>query len=148
MASNLTSSEQLMKDVVEAWGRADLAPFKAAVHDDIVWRSAATTWNDRLRSGGVHRGKPAVMALLSKISTAFFNTHSTAREIVSKGEIVWGLFDYEAVYRPVGEPDRPARHVQFETAYRMRIHDGKIIEWQSFFDTLGLLEEIAGPARA
>jgi ketosteroid isomerase-like protein len=128
-----------MKTVVEAWGKGDISPARAALDDDVVWISAATDWDNRLRSGGVHRGRASVIALLSKIATGYFNVACKAKEIVSKGDIVWGLFDFRARY--VGDGDQPDRMVATEMAFRWRVHDGKIVEAQTFFDTANLLAQ-------
>jgi ketosteroid isomerase-like protein len=132
-------SEQLMKACVEAWGQGDLRPIRQALHDDVVWISAATTWTEGLRSGGVHRGRASVIALLAKLSTAYFNSHCKAKEIISSGEIVWGLFDLKGRYS--GGRDEVDKTITMEMAFRWRIRDGKVIEGQTFFDTVGLLTQ-------
>ena len=136
----MTPSEKLMKDVVEAWGKADFGPLRAALHDDVVWISAATNWNDTLRSGGVHRGRAAVIALHAKLATAFFGTACTAKEIVSGGEILWGLFSYTGNYQP-GREATP-RSFGIDLALRWRVRHAKILEAQTFFDTLELFGQI------
>lgn len=135
----MTPSEELMKTCIEAWGQGDLAPVRAALHDDVLWISAATEWDDQLRSGGVHRGRAKVIALLAKIATGYFNTACKAKEIVSSGEIVWGLFDFRARY--TGAAGKADKTVQTEMAFRWRVREGKIIEAQTFFDTAGMLAQ-------
>jgi len=139
--TRLTPSEQLMKDCIEAWGQGDLAPVRSALHDDVVWISAATDWDDRLRSGGVHRGRANVLTLLAKIATGYITSACRAKEIVSHGEIVWGLFDFRGRY--IDNANKP---VGIEMAFRWRILGGKIVEAQTFFDTAGLLGQQGQPA--
>ena len=127
-----------MKTCVEAWGQGDLGPVRKVLHDDVVWISAATEWDDRLCSGGVHRGRARVIALLAKIATGYLNTSCRAKEIVSSREIVWGLFDFRAKHI---SGDKADRTVTTEMAFRWRIRDGKIVEAQTFFDTAGLLAQ-------
>ena len=127
-----------MKNCVEAWGQGDLAPVRKALHDDVVWISAATKWDDRLRSGGVHRGKAHVLLLLAKIATGYLNTACRAKEIVSSGDVVWGVFDFKAEYIRNGHK---AKTVTIEMAFRWRVRDGKVLEVQTFFDTAGLLAQ-------
>lgn len=136
----MTQEERLMKDVVEAWGRADIGPIFAALDDNVVWKSASTGGEGRFRFGGEYRGRQSVVALLSKISTAYFFSRYETKEVVSKGDVVWGLFVSHGTYSPVGER-KPAVPFVLEQAMRWRIRDGKIVEAQTFFDTAGLLAQ-------
>ena len=135
--STVTPSEELMKNCVEAWGEGDLVPVRKALHDDVVWISAKTEWDDRLCSGGVHRGRANVLALFAKIATGYLTTFCRAKEIVSSSEIVWGLFEFRA--KRIGNGDKADRTVTIEMVFRWRIRDGKIVEAQTFFDTAALL---------
>ena len=131
--------EQLMKTAIESWGQGDLDPLRAALHDDIVWISASTEWDDRLRSGGVHRGRASVIALLSKVATVYIPSGCTAKEIVSQGEIVWGLFGIRGRY--LGGGEEAAKTITTELAIRWRVRGGKVLEHQAFFDTAGALAQ-------
>lgn|SRR5690348_1279333 len=135
----MSANELLMKTVIEAWGKADLSPARAALHDDVVWKSASTRQNEKFLFGGEYRGRAAVIALLSKISTAYYFQSYTAKEIISRGEIVWGLFDAIGTYAP--NHDKTGRPIHFETVFRWRVRDGMIIEAQTFFDTALLLSQ-------
>ena len=139
------TSEQLMKNAIEAWGRGDLGPLRAAIDDDIVWISASTEWDDRLRSGGVHRGRASVIALLSKVATAFIPSACTAKEIVSSGEIVWGVFGISG--RNLGGREDADKTIASELAIRWRVRDGKVLEHQAFFDTAGALAQLGHTGR-
>jgi ketosteroid isomerase-like protein len=144
----MNPSEQLMKDVVEAWGHGDLSPLFAALHDDVVWSSASAEWDERIRSGGTHRGRPEVVALFSKIATAYFLAHCELREIFSRGDTVWGVFNFEASYMPVSAPGAlTPKPVKTEILFRWRIQDGKITHAQTFFDTAALIAQQQGDAR-
>jgi ketosteroid isomerase-like protein len=136
----MTPEEQFMKTVVEAWGHADMRPVFAALDDDVVWKSASTVDDGRFRFGGEHRGRDNVLALLSKISTAYFFSEYETKEIVSKGEVVWGLFVVKGSYAPVASGKVPVP-LAFDTAMRWRVRNGKIIEAQTFFDTAALLAQ-------
>jgi len=142
----MTPQEQLVKTVAEAWGHADLQPLYAALDDNVVWKSAASSWNDKLRSGGTHEGRANVIALFSKVQTAFFNQGCTAKEIVSRGDVVWGLFDVRSSYAPTKDRNTARKDLAGEMVLRMRIRDGKIIEGQTFFDTAALLRELGSTA--
>ena len=80
-----------------------------------------------------------VITLLAKLSTNYFFRRYVAKEIISKGEVVWGLFDVCGSYVLLGNPDREPKPINLESAFRWRIRDGKILEAQSFFDTAALL---------
>ena len=128
-----------MKTVIEAWGEADLAPVRRALDANVVWRSASSCDGGAFRFGGVYRGRDNVIELLSTLSTSYFFREYTAKEIVSKGEIVWGLFDVRGSYLPSSRRGEDGRPIAFETAFRWRIRGGRILEAQSFFDTAALL---------
>ena len=130
-----------MKSCIEAWGQGDMEPLRKALHDEVVFIGATPEWDDRLRSGGVVRGRAATLAVLAKSATAFFLTFAKAKEIVSSGEIVWGLFDCTARYTPtLGDAGRT---VTSEVAFRWRVRNGKVLEGQAFQDTAGLLAQLA-----
>ena len=128
-----------MKTVLEAWGQADLGPAHRALDDNIVWKSASSCEGGTFRFGGVYRGRKSVETLLATLSTAYFFRRYSAKEIISKGEIVWGLFDVCGSYVSPGSPILNRRPIEMESAFRWRIRDGKILEAQSFFDTAALL---------
>jgi ketosteroid isomerase-like protein len=136
----MTPSEELMKRCIEAWGEGDLSPLRKALHDDVLWISATTEWDDRLRFGGVTRGRAEALAVLAKAATTYFTTFAKAKEIISSGEVVWGLFDCKARY--VGNPDSADRTVSAEVAFRWRVRNGKILEAQAFQDTAGVLAQL------
>lgn len=137
----MTPAEQLMKTLVEAWGQADLGPIRDALDENIVWKSASTFNDGVFCVGGERKGKAEVLALLSRVSINYYFQRYVAKEIVSKGEIVWGLFDAYGNYIPSGG-SRPARKpIAFETAFRWRVRNGKILESQTFFDTAALLAQ-------
>jgi ketosteroid isomerase-like protein len=138
--------EELMKTVLEAWGRADRGPLVRILHDDIVWHSASAVPNGAFNFGGVHIGRANVILLLSKLSTTYFFQSYAAKEIIVHGDIAWGLFDVTANYVPPGTQDLPIRGgarkpLHLETAVRWRMHEGKLIEHHTFFDTALLLAQ-------
>jgi hypothetical protein len=110
------TSEELMRTAIEALGRGDAAPYEAALHDNVIWRSAREPDPD---SDG--QGRENVTVLLEKIASATtdFRRHWHARDIVSRGDIVWGLFD--------AEDSETA-----EMLVRWRMQDGKIVYAQTF----------------
>ena len=136
---NVTPQELLIKRVVEAWGQADIGPIRDALHDEVIWKSASTMKSRRFRFGGTYMGRAEVISHLSKLSTAYFFSGYDAKEIVSRGEIVWALFNVRGIYRQPGSA--VPKKIDFETAFRFCVRDQKIIEGQVFFDTLALLAQ-------
>ena len=135
----MNPQELLIKRVVEAWGQADTGPIHEALHDKVIWKSASTMKNRRFRFGGVYVGRAEVISHLSKLSTAYFFSGYEANEIISRGEIVWALFNVRGAYQKPGS--RVPQKIEFETAFRFCVRDGKIVEGQVFFDTLALLAQ-------
>ena len=129
---------ELMKTAVEAWGEADHRSVLKILDEQVVWKSAATFRDGRFRFGDVYHGRDAVIEHLSKLSTAYFFTNCTTKEIVSNGEVAWGLFELAGSYAPQGR-ERDPRALRFDCAMRWRFGDGKLVEAQIFFDTVGLL---------
>jgi ketosteroid isomerase-like protein len=137
-------SAETMRKVAEAFAQADLKPLFASIADNIVWKSASSLKGPFL-FGGTYTGRMGVVEVTSQISTAYLLRQFRPREIVSHGDVVWGLFDVEGDYLPSGGGRRP---FQFECAVRWRMQGEKVIEHQSFFDTEALLRQTGGEARA
>jgi len=135
----MTPEELLMRTVVEAWGNADMRPALDALDENVVWKSASSCEGGVFRFGGTYRGRANVVALLSTLSTRYFFRQYVAKEIISKGEVVWGLFEMQGSYLPVGGHESDRKLIDLETAFRWRIRNSKILEAQSFFDTAALL---------
>ena len=130
-----------MKTVLEAWGQADLGPAYDAFDENIVWKSASTNEGGVFHFGGIYKGRTQVIALLSQLSTTYYFQRYVAKEIISKSEIVWGLFEAHGTYIPSGGCASSGKPISIETAFRWRIRNGKILEAQSFFDTAALLAQ-------
>jgi hypothetical protein len=126
----------MMKEIVAAFAKADLQPLFDAVDEMIVWKSASNV-EGFFRFSGEYRGRVGVVELTSNVATAYTFDHIVPKEIVSSGDVVWGLFDVEGGYQPQGKGIR--KRVKFECAIRWRIENRKIVEHQSFFDTASLL---------
>lgn len=130
-----------MKTVIEAWGKADLGPVREALDDNVLWKSGSASGGNGLVFGGEYRGREAVLALFARLSTKYYFQRYTAKEIISSGEIVWGLFEVSGSFLALGGCERDRKTIKFETAFRWRIRGGKILEAQSFFDTAALLAQ-------
>jgi ketosteroid isomerase-like protein len=131
------SPEELMRTIAAAFEKSDLQPLLDALHPDVVWKSAATS-EGMFRFGGDYKNKSGATEVLSQISMDYVFHRLRPKEIVTAGDVVWGVFDMEATYEPKGKAVQ-RRSLAFEMAIRWRLKDGKIIEHQGFFDTATLL---------
>ena len=132
-----TDPEDLMRVVTAAFAQGDLRPLTMAVHKDIVWKTASPRVG-LFRFGGTHQRRTGVMEVTGEIASEYIFRRLEAKEIVAQGDVVWGLFDAEIKYQPVGDK-RVYPIIQLDIAMRWRIKDGKIVEHQAFFDTAALL---------
>ncbi len=105
-------SKELMKQAVEALSRGDATPYEAVLHEDVVWCAP---------DSAMHQGREEVAALLKKIADATA-APCLAREIVSRGEVVWGMFDAA----------RDDATGATSVLVRWRLRDGKIVHAQTF----------------
>jgi ketosteroid isomerase-like protein len=134
-----TDPEELMRVVTAAFEAGDLRPLLSAVHKDIVWKAASPRTN-LFRFGGVHQKREGVLDVTAQIAMDYVFRRFKPREILARGDVVWGLFDVEADFEfQSGKPG--PKPVRLEIAIRWRLKDGKIIEHQAFFDTASLLEQ-------
>ena len=126
--------EALMRRVATAFEKGDLEPLFEAIDDHTVWKTASAL-SDMFRFGGEYKKRIGITEVLSRIATAYVFRRFEPMEIVASGEIVWGLFQVEADYRPTG------KKLKVEMAVRWRVRNGKIAEHQGFLDTASLLRQ-------
>lgn len=144
------SPEALMRRVTTAFAANDTRPLMEAVGDNIVWKSAAALGSP-FQFGGAYRSRAGIAEVTSRIFSSYTFHRFEAKEIVANGEIAWGLFDVEGSYHPKKDRNRAAVPIRYECALRWRVRDGKLIEYQSFFDTASLLHqqgELVTPPRS
>jgi hypothetical protein len=134
----IMAPEELMRHVAEAFGNADLKPLFDAVDDNTIWK-AGSVFEGIFHFGGEYQKRIGVFDVTLQITTVYFFSRIEPIEIVSKGDVVWGLFDIEADYLPMGNARAEPRSVKMLCAIRWLVRNGKILEHQSFFDTAGLL---------
>ena len=127
----------LMRKVVAGFVKSDMAPFLAAMHDEIVWKSAHR-YDALFRSTGEYRTRARVIEHLTDIFRNYTFHRFEPKEIVAIGDVVWGQFDVVLSFDPKGI-GIISKDVDLEIAIRWRLKEGKIIEHQSFFDTASLL---------
>jgi len=112
--------------------KANFEPLYKAMSDDVVWKSAATL-KGLFRFGGQYSGKKGVERLISELETDYTLKSLTTREVISKGDVTWGLFWVDLFYKPT------LAQVCFDFAIRWRVQDGKVVEHQGFMDTAAML---------
>jgi ketosteroid isomerase-like protein len=127
-----------MQRVAKAFEQGDLDPLFSAIDENIVWKSAATRGGP-FNFGGIYYKTDGVVELMSELTTEYFFHKFRPREILSSTERVWGLFDVEGEYLPLGA--RFGRPFEYECTIHWRMKGKKIIEHQTFFDTNALLRQ-------
>src|SRR5262249_8569155 len=92
------------------------------------------------RFGGVHERRGGVVGVTGEIASEYIFQKLEPKEITAQGDIVWGLFDAEIRYQPVGNKlEYPI--VNMEIAIRWIVRGGRIFEHQAFMDTAALLKQ-------
>jgi ketosteroid isomerase-like protein len=142
----MEAAEELMQRIVEAFEKADLRPLLSSIDENrIVWRSGSVRGGP-FGFGGVYAQRGGVVELTSRLAAAYRFRHFTPKEIISKGNVVWGLFEVAGDFQPNGGSTGEARPFQFECAIRWRLLDNKIVEHQTFFDTDDLFRQLGAEA--
>ena len=136
----MTEPEALMRRVTAAFEKGDLQPLFDSIDEKVVWK-AASQHTDLFRFGGTHTDRAGIKDVTSRIATAYTFQRFSPKEFVSDGDLVWGLFDMEAEYRPLGKESVIPKKIKLEFALRWRVKNGKILEHQAFFDTASLLAQ-------
>jgi ketosteroid isomerase-like protein len=140
----MDAAEELMRRVAEAFERADLRPlFDAIDGEKIVWKSGSVR-EGPFRFGGRYAKREGVVELTSQLAAAYRFRYFTPKEIVSKGDVVWGLFDVAGDFLANGDGAGEARPFRFECAIRWRLQNSRIVEHQTFFDTDDLFRQLNG----
>jgi ketosteroid isomerase-like protein len=132
--------EALMRKVTKAFERADLQPLLDAIDDNTVWKSAATSVGI-FRFGGHYRTRAGILEVTAQLAMVYSFRRFQPREIISRDEIAWGLFDAEVEHRPSGKV------AKLEVALRWHVRNDMLLEHQAFFDTASLLAQQGGISR-
>jgi ketosteroid isomerase-like protein len=135
-----STPEALMRRVTKGFAANDTRPLMEVIDDKTVWKSASAP-SGPFQFGGAYRGRAGIAQVTSSIFSSYTFHRFEAKEIVERGEIAWGLFEVEGSYHPQKDRNRPAFPFRYECALRWRVRNGKLIEYQSFFDTASLLHQ-------
>jgi ketosteroid isomerase-like protein len=131
-----------MESVTRAFKEGDTRPLLDAIDDDVVWIETAPA--EFFRFGGTRLKRTGLTEALAYVFASYLFRRFEPVEIVTAGDVVWGLFRVEAVHRPTGKP------VNCDYATRWRMRNGKIVEHQGFYDTATVLMQqgqLSRPAR-
>ena len=123
--------EILMREVVRAFAEGDLRPLHDALDDDVVWTESTPA--SYVRFGGTRYHRAGVVEAEAHIFAAYVFRRFEPIEIVTSGDVVWGLFRIEATHRPTDKT------VKTDYVARWRMRNGKIVEHQGFYDTAAVL---------
>ena len=127
----------LMCKVVAGFEKSDTGPLAAAMHEEIVWKSA-NRHDNLFRFNGEYKTRARVIERLTDLFQNYTFHRFEPKEIIAVGDVVWGYFDVVLSFDPKGS-GIVSKYVDLEIAIRWRLKEGKIIEHQSFFDTASLL---------
>jgi len=128
-------NETLMCAVLEALGNGRPQPLLDAVHEDVAWKLAVTQ-KGFFPFGGEYHGRAGVAQSLADFARRYAFRRFEPRELLSKGEIVWGLFD--VLIEQIEEGPASRSTIATQIAIRWRVRGNKILEHQAFADTLPL----------
>ena len=128
-------NEALMCAVFRALGRGRPEPLLDALHEDVVWK-AAVAQKGLLPFGGEYRGRAGVAQFLAHFAKRYAFRQFEAREVLSREEVVWGLFDVQIEH--IEERGSVPKILSGQVAARWRVRDNKILEHQGFGDILPL----------
>ena len=127
-------SEEVVRDVYQAFGRGDVATVLGAMAPDIEWHEA-----EGMPYGGVyHGGEAVVQNVFGPIMQDVSDFAVTAEEFISSGDAVATVVRYTGTGKGTGKRlDLPVVHV-------WKVRNGKIQQFRQFIDTAKFLEVVPG----
>jgi len=134
MDSTSQSNKALISQILRAYGQGDWRPLLNAIDDDVAWQSHASL--PHYRFGGARRGHDGVTEALAQIATEYAIQRYDVKEIISEGNTVWAFS--EGHYHHA----HAKKLVVLQIVTRWVLRDGKIIEYDSFFDTAHVLIQL------
>lgn len=127
-------SEELVRDVYQAFGRGDVPTVLGAMAADIEWHEA-----EGMPYGGVyHGGEAVVQNVFGPIMQDVSDFAVTAEEFIASGDAVAAVVRYTGTGKATGKKlDLPVVHV-------WKVRNGKIQQFRQFIDTAKFLEVVPG----
>ena len=127
-------SEELVRDVYQAFGRGDVPTVLGAMAADIEWHEA-----EGMPYGGVyHGGEAVVQNVFGPIMQDVSDFAVTPEEFIASGDTVAAVVRYTGTGKATGKKlDLPVVHV-------WKVRNGKIQQFRQFIDTAKFLEVVPG----
>jgi uncharacterized protein len=127
-------SEELVRDVYQAFGRGDVPTVLGAMAADIEWHEA-----EGMPYGGVyHGGEAVVQNVFGPIMQDVSDFAVTPEEFIASGDAVAAVVRYTGTGKATGKKlDLPVVHV-------WKVRNGKIQQFRQFIDTAKFLEVVPG----
>ena len=122
-------AKEITKKGYELFNSGDMQTFFTdIVHDDITWTFPGKEGKHPL--SGVHKGKEAVMATMSKIPATWNNFHLTPEFMISEGDKVFVKVNAKA------------DGMDTVFGHYFEVKDGKMITMMTFDDTLSMFDSM------
>jgi ketosteroid isomerase-like protein len=127
-------SEELVRDVYEAFARGDVPAVLGAMAADMEWHEA-----EGMPYGGVYHGGEAVAQnVFGPITQDVVDFAVTAEEFIASGDAVAAVVRYTGTGKATGKKlDLPVVHV-------WKVRNGKAEQFRQFIDTAKFLEVVPG----
>jgi len=127
-------SEELVRDVYEAFARGDVPAVLGAMAADMEWHEA-----EGMPYGGVYHGGEAVAQnVFGPITQDVMDFAVTAEEFIASGDAVAAVVRYTGTGKATGKKlDLPVVHV-------WKVRNGKVEQFRQFIDTAKFLEVVPG----
>ena len=131
-----------IRELIDTWydahKHADLAFFDRILADDIEW-----TMHGPPQAFPVPNslyGKPAVLDAIARVHEALYVVRNVQHEVLVDGERAAVISDRTVVQRATG------RTLVYRVAAFLTFRDGKLVAYQSFYDSFDMLEQVIGQA--
>ena len=128
-----TTNLALVRRITQGLGANDMRPLIDALDDHVVWKSNSLP--PYFRFGGEHLNRHGVLDLLAKVSSEYTFIRYVPDHLTEAGDEVWAICDVAAHHLPTD------RTVTGRFAFRMVFRGGKLVTYEGFFDTAGVLQQ-------
>ena len=135
----MTAREEIRRLIngwLDAHSRRDAAFFDRLLDDDVEWTMHGPP--QAFPVPNTLRGKAAVLAALKQIGETLNVVRNTHRQVLIDGDQAAVISDRTAVQRETG------RTLVYRVAAFLRFRDGKLVEYQSFYDGFDMMEQVMG----
>lgn len=133
-------SREELRELIDGWldahMRRDAAFFDRVLDDDVEWTMHGPP--QAFPVPNPLRGKAAVLEALKQMGEAVNVVRSAHRQVLIDGDQAAVIADRTAVQRTTG------RTLVYRVAAFMRFRDGKLVEYQSFYDGFDVMEQVLG----